>query len=298
MAVAATTVFEVRTTGSDLNGGGFDPSLGGTDYSQQNSAQATGTVTSVGTTVTATTSIFTSVMVGNLITDGTTWKEITAFTSATIVTVDSAPSWTAASIKVGGALANLQTAINASNGSNLIWVKQGSGYSTSANITGGVGVVPGNNSTTLPNRIYGYGTTRGDGGKATITAASGCTIVLAMTTDGWWIQNLVIDCASIANVAINYGGNWWQVANCTLKNFKAVWRESTEPISIDRKLLCNRRDCRSDRLYQPGVRARDDGRRMRSCFKFVSGDYCHPIRCRDYTMPHPLTTGLRQMEST
>ena len=76
------------------------------DYSQQSSNWATGTVTSSSTTVTATTSIFTESMVGNLITDGTTYKEITAYTSGTVVTVDSAPSWTSATIYVGGAFGN------------------------------------------------------------------------------------------------------------------------------------------------------------------------------------------------
>lgn len=41
MALNATTVWEVRSGGSDSNGGGFDSSIGGggIDYSQQNSAQ-------------------------------------------------------------------------------------------------------------------------------------------------------------------------------------------------------------------------------------------------------------------
>ncbi len=39
----ADVVFEIRTTGSDTNGGGFDTSLGGTDYSQQAAAQDNGT---------------------------------------------------------------------------------------------------------------------------------------------------------------------------------------------------------------------------------------------------------------
>ena len=41
MALAATTIWELRTTGNDANGGGFDPALSGTDYSLQDSAQAT-----------------------------------------------------------------------------------------------------------------------------------------------------------------------------------------------------------------------------------------------------------------
>lgn len=39
MALTALTVVETRADGSDNNGGGFDPSFGGTDYSQQAAAQ-------------------------------------------------------------------------------------------------------------------------------------------------------------------------------------------------------------------------------------------------------------------
>src|SRR5580658_5047115 len=35
MALTATTVWEVRTTGASTNSGGFDPSTGTNDYSQQ-----------------------------------------------------------------------------------------------------------------------------------------------------------------------------------------------------------------------------------------------------------------------
>lgn len=127
MALPATAQIEVRTTGSDSNGGGFDPVIGAgkTDYSQQNSAQAAGTVTSSTTTVTATTGIFTSAMVGNYITNGTTWKIITAFTSSTVVTVDSAPSWTAASIKVGGALLTIAKGLAIAVNGNIVWVAAG-----------------------------------------------------------------------------------------------------------------------------------------------------------------------------
>ena len=105
MAIAGTTVWRCRTTGSDTNGGGFNSARGGTDYSQQDSPQATGTASSSGTTLTATTGIFTAAMVGNIVSNGSAWYEITAYTSSTVVTLDSAPTWTSQSIKVGGALA-------------------------------------------------------------------------------------------------------------------------------------------------------------------------------------------------
>lgn len=157
MALPATAVIEVRTTGSDTQcGGGFNAARGGNDYSQQNTAQATGTVTSATTTVTATTGIFTSVMVGNYITDGTTFKEITAFTSSLIVTVDSAPSWTAATIYVGGALLSLGKAASILVNGNIIFQKAGT-YSIS---TATVNVAGGTLSNALNFIACGYSTTR------------------------------------------------------------------------------------------------------------------------------------------
>lgn len=163
MALSSALVLEVRTaTGSDTNGGGFVEGSGGTDYSQQVAAQATGTVTSVTTTVTATTAIFTAAMVGNLITDGTTWKQITAFTSTTIITVDSAPSWTAATIKVGGALATLKKAslLTGLVAGTRIWCK-----GTEISMTGIT-------ASSVALCIMGYNTTRGDGGKYNLVAGA------------------------------------------------------------------------------------------------------------------------------
>lgn len=189
MALTAATVWEVRSTGSDTNGGGFDPALGGTDYSQQNSAQATGTVTSVGTTVTATTGIFTSVMVGNLITDGTTWKEITAFTSATIITVDSAPSWTAATIKVGGALATLTKAAALIVAGNWVWVQTGT-YT----LTSGLTITVDRSGSVFP-KWEGYATVRGDELSPPTISAGALTGTTLITLAGFYLtfRNFVID---------------------------------------------------------------------------------------------------------
>lgn len=176
MAFPSTAVIEVRTTGSDSNGGGFDPVLGAgaTDYSQQASAQATGTVTSSTTTVTATASIFTAQMVGNYITDGTTWKVITAFTNATTVTVDSAPTWTAATINVGGALATIAKAAAIGISGNIIWVAAGT-YTPATTTT---------ISTTC--RVLGYNTTRSTailafGSRPLIQAGANSITLIALT---------------------------------------------------------------------------------------------------------------------
>lgn len=187
MTIAATTVFEVRTTGSDSNGGGFDSALGGTDYSQQNAAQATGTVTSASTTVTATTGIFTAQMVGNLMTDGTTWVEIVAFTSSLIVTVDAAPSWTAATIKVGGALATIQAALSLNTVQGVNIYVRGGTYSISTGLTW-----PSGPDYTSINRVIGYGTIRGDLGRPIITATASMDM-LTMNRSGCSLENFEVN---------------------------------------------------------------------------------------------------------
>ncbi len=113
MTVAASAIWRVRPSGSDTNGGGYDSTSypGGTDYSQQNSAQATGTHGSATGTTTftdATALAFTSAMVGNsmFITGGgltAGYYFVTAFTSSSIVTLDRSPgTGTLATWHVGG----------------------------------------------------------------------------------------------------------------------------------------------------------------------------------------------------
>jgi len=119
MTIAYSTDWEIRTTGSYSNGGGFNRLSGGTDYSQQDVAQLSLTdcaTSGVGsTTLTSVTGGFTAAMVGNLInlSSGTNltanWYEITGYTDANTVTLDRAPDdgvggVSGATGKVGGAL--------------------------------------------------------------------------------------------------------------------------------------------------------------------------------------------------
>lgn len=230
MAFSANTAWEVRTTGSDSNGGGFVAGSGGTDYSQQDASQATGTVTSVSTTVTATTGIFSSTMVGNYITDGTTWKQITGYTSSTIITVDSAPSWTAASVNVGGALLTVGKAAGLMVGSNKIFVKSGT-YQISSPISLGNATVP--QSTSPFNRLIGYYQTRGDivtqagGGLANSANRPSIKLItntgltaLSITASGWLIENFIVDCNSLGtSTGLSTGSNYSNVRNCKFMNF-------------------------------------------------------------------------------
>lgn len=110
MAIAATTVWEVRTGGAETNGGGY--SSGGTDYSQQTAAQLTVTdgASSSTTNLNSVTGGFTSAMVGNVlcISGGTLTAgryQITAYVDTNNVTLDRAlNTGSGSTVKVGGAL--------------------------------------------------------------------------------------------------------------------------------------------------------------------------------------------------
>ena len=188
--------------------------MGGTDYSVQDSAQATGTVTSSANTVTATTSIFTAQMVGNYITDGTTWKEITAFTSATVVTVDSGPSWTAATIKVGGGLASIGGAGKAGViFGNTIYIKAGTYTISSAtiNVSGGAY----NSSNNL--LWVGYSTNRTTTNTDTPPVLQFGTSGITLFADRGTHYNITIDGNSQAT-SVAVGGSGGAYDLCTFKN--------------------------------------------------------------------------------
>src|SRR5271166_2433267 len=120
MAVNATAVWRVRPSGSNTNGGGYDSGIAGagTDYSQQNTAQATGTLgTAAGTTAFSDAGgAFTAVMIGNAlwIASGAGFTAgvyfITGYTSATAITLDRSPgTGTVAHWALGGAWADFFT---------------------------------------------------------------------------------------------------------------------------------------------------------------------------------------------
>lgn len=136
MAVNATAIWRVRPSGSNTNGGGFDSAISGagTDYSRQNAAQASGSnatcTTGTSTFVDATANAFTSAMVGNAIwiASGTNFTVgayfVTAFTSASTVTLDRSPvggtSGTVGVWKLGGGWADFWT-----NTTSTTWLVPG-----------------------------------------------------------------------------------------------------------------------------------------------------------------------------
>jgi len=160
MALSANTVWEVRNSGADTNGGGFVTGSGGTDYSQQDAAQlsVTDAACAGNTTLTSATGGFTSAMVGSIVylSSGPGWYQITAHTDTNTVTIDrNGPNATGMTANVGGAFATPTKAVAVHVASNTIWIKSGT-YTQTALLTLTAGAAG------ARTRIFGYNATRGD----------------------------------------------------------------------------------------------------------------------------------------
>jgi hypothetical protein len=194
MAIAAACVWDVRSGGSDTNGGGYVS--GGVDYSQQNAAQLalTDVVANGTTTLTSATAGFTSNMVGNIIylQGGTgslaaTRRQITGFTNSSTITVDAnVASGTGITGNVGGALASPGEAGRNMVAGNDVYVKSGATFtisSTTANVSGGRLNYPAG-SNTDPSNLYGYQTTHGDFAAQPIIEAGAISSTDLITLNG------------------------------------------------------------------------------------------------------------------
>jgi hypothetical protein len=228
MALPATLQWDVRTTGSDSNGGAFDPGVTspGTDFSQQNSAQIAFTDLVIGATNTQLTSVlnpFTSADVGNTInvTSGTGFtvgRYNVRSVSTGIATMDRAVG-TAASVggvgNLGGSMASPVTAMAAIVSGNSVWLKSGT-YTVTATVT---------NTSGATFTLAGYGTTHGDNVAGTILTTATNGLVLIDVTPGTtnpWIHNIAMsttassrgDGIHLTDVSDNFF-----VTNCSLTGF-------------------------------------------------------------------------------
>lgn len=146
MAINGAAVFRVRTGGNNVNGGGYDASIAsaGTDYSQQDAAQLSGSVgTAAGTTTfTDATATFTAAMIGNglWIASGAGFTAGLYFvitrTSNTQITLDRSPGTGSAAVwKLGGAWADPWTRLTSAGAlvpGNTVYVRgSGGNYPTS-----------------------------------------------------------------------------------------------------------------------------------------------------------------------
>lgn len=238
MAVTATTVWEIRTTGNDLNSGAFDPSQSGagTDYSQQDAAQLTLTdlaCTSASTTLTSATGGFTAAMIGNYIqvSSGTNALagnyRITARTDTNTVTIDrtcaTGGNMTAGVGSVGGALASPGKAFGlatTTTGQNY-WIKSGtySITSTTPNVAGGICRFPaaGIGQADL-SQLRAYQTTRGDRGARAVLQASGIASVTLLSGNAksyWMTDGVEADGADLVAIkGMDFTGSYNFTVNC------------------------------------------------------------------------------------
>lgn len=224
MTIAATVEWEVRTTGNNENGTGFNTAAAGTDYTDQDTPQLdlTDLATSgIGvTTLTSVTGGFTTEMIGNLIyiRSGTNvtvgYYEITARTDTNTVTLDRAPDdgvggISSGSGKVGGAaasMANLQSEVVSLN---KIWLKKGT-YTdqwvfAQAHLT-----------------VEGYNATRGDAptgaDRPEQDRSSGAGDGISMTANSRQIKLRHLIVTNSGGHGINGAGHHWVVVNVTSRN--------------------------------------------------------------------------------
>lgn len=141
-AISSTTAWDVRTTGSDSNGGGFQTGASGIDYSQQNSAQCTYTDLVIGATNTQLTSVgcpFDSTSPGNIVnvTGGsgfTAGRYQVVSVAIAVATMDRAvgtASSTSGTGTLGGSLLTIATALTPAVDGNLVYIQSGTYTQTS-----------------------------------------------------------------------------------------------------------------------------------------------------------------------
>jgi|TARA_R100000149_G_scaffold31449_1_gene12086 hypothetical protein len=230
MAITADAQWWIRTDGNDLNGAGFDSTIGGygTNYSDQAAAQLTltdlATSGAGSTTLTSSTGGFTSAMVGNAIqiVSGTNvtngYYFVTGYTSSNSVTVDRAPdnggggissgngklggAWASPEFVIGTAATTTPSPLVAGNTVNI----RGSGtdnpsspdytFSTYRQLTSG--------TTNNYIKFVGYN------GRPHIRGAH--NLIIYNTTDHWY-SNLKFSAGS-SSFANNYG----HVQDCIITN--------------------------------------------------------------------------------
>lgn len=239
MALSAATVWEVRTAGSDTAcSGGFVTGQSGTDYSQQDAAQYTGTNLvidgALNTKVTSATHNFVAADVGNLI-------RVTAGTNFTVgfyqivscasnaATLDRAVGTigsTGGTFAVGGALATPGLAVAALVAGHTIYAK--GSYTTTtntANVTGGRLDFAVSGTQVAFNKFYGYTTTRGDGGKYTITLGATFTGPLITTNNANSFHDIrnvaLVGNATSGSIAITHAGRSNRIQNLKVSGFGA-----------------------------------------------------------------------------
>jgi hypothetical protein len=255
LALPTNTVWEVRSLGSDTNGGGFIAGGAGFDYSQQNAANSgasdkstTDAVANGTTTLTSATANFTANVVDNIIylaggsgslTAG--WYRVISRTNSTTITLDrTVAAGTGITMNIGGALATIgkPLTIAAAIGGNKYFVKADGTYQISANIVAGAGSYDGFGG--VSGKIIGYSSSRTDGGRPTVQLITNTGLTAFEFASGggagWQLWNFNIDCNSLGTSTgvkiCSYGFVYnVKVSNYTLAGIDV--RSTTYPSVID-----------------------------------------------------------------
>lgn len=230
-AIGAGAQWDIRTTGSDTNGGAFDPSGAatcGTDESLGAGVAITITLASsnTGTGSPAFSSTthgpcnFVHIASGTSCTTG--WFEITSISGST-ATFDrgmgTAPNFCVGTI--GGSLLTIQAALNIATNGNVEWIQAGT-YTITSTIT--ADALSGGNRTSPT--LIGYQTTHGDNGtKPLITTATNSVALLQTAGAGGntslYLQNLAFsNTAGTKSNALILGTSAYYIGivDCTFTN--------------------------------------------------------------------------------
>lgn len=229
MALNTAIEWEVRTTGNDNNGGGFRVGASGSDFSQQDAAQAVTTVATVVHTTTTQINVsagdytVTANDVGNLIQiyGGTANAGIYEITVADTInnrwTVDRSVGTAGQTVvcNMGGAL--LSPAMTAPVNGNIVWIKSGT-YTMSVNTNN---VANGKWSKNTAILVVGYNTNRAWGNTDTKPIIQ-ATVTLTSMWDGSsnWVNNIDFDANSQASTRCVNNGAFTRCIfrNATLAN--------------------------------------------------------------------------------
>ena len=223
-AFAAGTAWEVRTTGSDANGGGFNQASTGTDRSQQDAAYTAYTDIIIGGTTTQGTSVaapFDATSVGNVVNitagAGCTVQRAQIVSQAAGVATFDKSLGTAASVctgNLGGGLATIATAFALPVAANSIWIKSGTYITTATLSVSGLASI----------FVHGYTSTRGDNStKPLITTATDSVPLLNLDCTDVWVDNLhLTTTAAVRSQGIKRGsgtGAFIKVSRMVLDGF-------------------------------------------------------------------------------
>lgn len=232
MAIAAGAVYEVRSlaTASNANAGFYVPGGGGTDWSQQNAAQySLSGLTSSGLGAVILTSSASTDMVNNgmNITAGTNFTtgryQILSVVAGVSITVDrncTTGVGAAGVCKIGGAL-SWQTANDVANtpvvAGNTVYLKNDGAYASYGANNVNFGSAAG--STSLPIRLIGYQSTRGDQPTGTNRPQLTFGNAAFFPGDDWLISNIIfVGGSSSTNGTLCCSGLRNTVMGCKIVN--------------------------------------------------------------------------------